>query len=189
MEPAQNNNSFFFISLLLVALVGSLLFIFKDKLFNLAGVQVSKTNLLSSSGPEMHSSGNVNLTFSPQSLSLKVGETKDVDLMIDTGVEKVSIAELLLTLDSNVFEVTNLKPGVFMSDGSELGKKIEAGQVSYSLGTLSAQSGKGSFVKVSIKGKARGTGMLAVSTETKVRAIKKTINVLGQAGELQVKVN
>lgn len=102
-------------------------------------------------------------TFSlvPSTATKSAGLEFSVDLNINTGGKKVSAADVKLTFNSTILQVTQIQDGTFFTDTSH---NIYSGTL-YIGGSFADEaqsaSGSGKLATLTMKGKTVGTGQLA----------------------------
>jgi hypothetical protein len=135
-----------------------------------------------------HFAGASTLAISPASKTVEVGETLDVEVILDTKGEGIDAVDLFaLRYDAKVLEVIDANPavsGVQISPGSILPLTIvntvdtTAGSIVFSQAVMGGTSynGKGKLASVSFRAKAKGTAKVAFdfrsgsTTDTNVAA-------------------
>jgi len=109
----------------------------------------------------------VKFTFSPKSIYLKEGKTINVDLILVSKKEvKLDGADIILTFDPKILEVTQIVPGKVFSSVSQKREKERGGRVSI---TFLEEKTNGVLIKdevklatLVVKGRDFGNGELSV---------------------------
>lgn len=116
---------------------------------------------------EMAHEAPVKFTFSPKSIYLKEGKTMNVDLILVSKKEvKLDAADIILTFDPKILEVTQVVPGNVFSSVSQKREKEREGRVSI---TFLDEKTNGVLIKdevklatLVVKGRDFGNGDLSV---------------------------
>lgn len=116
---------------------------------------------------EMTREAPVKFTFSPKSIYLKEGKTIDVDLILVSKKEiRLDGADIILTFDPKILEVTQIIPGKVFSSVSQKREKEREGRVAI---TFLDEKTNGVLVKdevklatLVVKGRDFGNGALSV---------------------------
>lgn len=122
------------------------------------------------------------LTFSPSSATAQVGDTFTLDILINTGDNTVSAAELHVNYDQTIFEGKEIAPGTFLTTELVHGA-IGQGNASITLGSPPTSPQKGNGKLASLKLKA----IKATTTASKVTFDGSTqVAGIGEAGDVLV---
>lgn len=131
------------------------------------------------------------LSFSPASATANVGDIISLQILINTGDNTVSAAELHLNYDQTIFQGEQITPGSFLS--TELVKgQIGGGSAAITLGSppTSPQKGTGTLAVLKLKAlKATTTpSKITFDQSTQVAGIGEGGNVLVSKGEASITV-
>jgi hypothetical protein len=136
--------------------------------------------------------GVVNLSLSPSTITAQVGQSFDENLVIDTGTDRVSAAEIHLT-----FDPTKLQVQSFAASGTLLPEVLAAATYDNSAGTAaivlgspatSPASGTGSLATMRFTAIASGSGSISYANGTQTPSIGKTSNSLNSASGSSITV-
>lgn len=125
------------------------------------------------------------LSFSPEVTSLISSSTATIDVVIDTGVNKVTGVQLEIAYDPSVLTSITLEPGTFLSKPLVLLNKEDTknGRISYALGVSPAEEpaeGSGTVAKITIKKKLTlPTGTQQTSLRLLPKSLVSEIGVEG----------
>jgi hypothetical protein len=124
------------------------------------------------------------LAFNPTPATLKVGQTKNINLLIDTGANMVTGLQFVLKYDPRVLEIVSIAPAGFYDKPTVLlNKKDQAkGTYEYAVGTLAAKTGNGNLITLTIKGLSLGSTQITIN-ETKVADKNEMSNNVFKSGE------
>lgn len=144
------------------------------------------------------------LNFDPAALSLKVGETKEVKVLLDLKTYSSSTYQAEITFDPKLVEVVDIdakNKDAHISLGmyeTPIINKVEDGRIrfaGYSLTKGKEAAGQGTLATITLKGKAEGTTTLAFdrvagsgATKTKLIRTGTTTDVLLSVGTATVTV-
>lgn len=108
------------------------------------------------------------LTFSPATATKAVGESFDVQAVVETGGNQIISADLVISFDPNVVDIMDVRAGPFLPGVQEIQKNVNSstGTVTYSIYTTKANAttGQGTIAILSVQGKAAGTASLQFNT-------------------------
>lgn len=104
--------------------------------------------------------------------SLTLGEPSIVDVVLETGTTEVSNADLILTYDPDMLEVTVIEAGTFFTKPLLLNQAVDAetGRVSASVGSFDLASGTGVLVRLTVVPLAPGPAILTIMEDSLVVA-------------------
>lgn len=125
--------------------------------------------------------GENSISISPDKLSLKKGETARLTIDLKSK-EEIAAVEIHLSFDPNVVNIGKIEPLEFLQNPQILQETIDnkAGKLILILGGLSAVSGEGKLVEISISALAAGQTKLEFSEGTQAGAIGKFTNILSE---------
>ncbi len=109
-----------------------------------------------------------NLSISENPRTASTSGSYETDVNINTGANKITGAELVLSYDPKVLTNVDIKPGSFISGPTVIQKQIDTTQGTIKLIFGTSQGAKG----------IQGTGQLAVISFTKTSAADTDINFL-----------
>ncbi len=107
------------------------------------------------------------LSLSPSSGSYKVGESFEVEAILDTGGEPTSGADVILLFDPTMLAVISVNPGTLYSDYpvSRVDSRKGRIELSGTTGPVQHYSGKGVLATIKLKAKREGEAELAFDFE------------------------
>ncbi len=137
-----------------------------------------------------NTAGTVDLSFSPNKLDLELGKERTVSLLINTGAQKATGAQIELTYDPSYLTISSITPNTFFSNVLS-NPSFTSGKVTFTYATNPDQggaSGSGNIAVVKIKGLKTGTTSLAFGDQTAVSAIDSSANVLKSVEPLKLTI-
>jgi len=106
------------------------------------------------------------LQFNPSSINKKVGETFELEVVVDAGDKEVLSVDALVNFDGNILEVQSITDGTYLDIGQKdfksSGKAYVAGVVP---GPGVTVTGKGTLAKILFKAKANGRATVTFDCE------------------------
>lgn len=93
------------------------------------------------------------LSLQPTSLTIQKGKRFDIDVLVDSGFNKIIGVELWLSYDPEILTVSEIAPGSFFSNPQILGKKINSslGTLTYGIASFEPMSGKKALATISFE--------------------------------------
>lgn len=131
------------------------------------------------------------LTFNPGVTSIKLGLTKNINLLIDTGANTVSAVEFTLKFDPKILEIQSASPAGFFQNPTVFNSKLDKQQgfLNYAIGSFTPKSGNGNLMTIVINAKSLGQTQITFSGETKVAGKGEgTKNLLKNTGVANVEI-
>ena len=121
------------------------------------------------------------LSFTPSSGTVAVGDTISVAVTLKPGSDSVNASDGTITFDNTLLSVSSIsKDGsVFSLWTADPTYSNSAGTISYSGGTPTAFSNNGKILTIVFKGKAAGSAVLSFSKATVLAADGKGTDVYG----------
>lgn len=101
-------------------------------------------------------------SFNPTGVTKNIGEQFTVVINVDTGGKQVKGADAKISFDPAIIEIVSIEKGAFFPKGG-YNVDTDTGKIYLSYGfdqALTTNSGTGSFVTLTLKGKKAGTGNL-----------------------------
>lgn len=119
------------------------------------------------------------LSMNPSTATKNVDETFPVGLVLQTGDETVSAAEIHVSFNPQVLEAVSVQAGSYLPVVLVQGS-ITNGQANITLGSepTDPKQGTGIMATITFRAKSAGTSALAYTNATKVASIGKTTNTL-----------
>lgn len=110
------------------------------------------------------------IAFNPATTFLKVQQTANINMVIDTGLNTVTGAEFILKYDPKYLEITSVTPAGFYEKPVVLANKNEnaKGLYSYAIATMTPKSGNGNLVTVSVKALSFGSTKIEFLEDPKI---------------------
>src|SRR3989344_6429362 len=106
------------------------------------------------------------LQFNPSSINKKVGETFELEVVVDAGDKEVLSVDALVDFDGNILEVQSITDGTYLDIGQKdfksTGKAYIAGVVP---GPGVTVTGKGTLAKILFKAKSSGRATITFDCE------------------------
>lgn len=132
----------------------------------------------------------VRLALAPAQVILAPKEQTTISVIVETEKERASAAEIRLSFDPKVANVASIKPADFWEDANVLLSEIDnqKGNVTFTVGTLSPKTGKGTLAKIVLRATAVGVATVNLTEESKVAALGKTGNVLAGTTDAVIRV-
>lgn len=159
-----------------IAVIFTLLLVFAGIPAAVLLTQQKSTEMRSKAAPS------TTLTFSPSSASKAIGESFTVDATIETGGNQIVSADLIITYDPNVLDVSDIAVGTFLPGAQVIQKNINSssGTIAFSIYTTKANAatGNGSLAKITMMGKNSGTSSLLYdASKTSLYGLAENQNV------------
>lgn len=106
------------------------------------------------------------ITSSPQAALVRVGTTQTIDVVIDTGNNKLTTIQLEMSFDPQFVEVTEVEPGTFFENPTVLLSEVDSGtgRITLALGSLTPKKGRGELATVTLVAK-KPTGPTGKATD------------------------
>lgn len=116
------------------------------------------------------------LSLAPAAITKNVGETFTVNINVDTGTNQIVSADLDLSFNPAVLEVSSITKGAFFPDAQEPTKIIDnnTGKIKYSLFSMVEKQGAGIFTSIVFKGKGSGLSALSFDSTTTIGGRNET---------------
>lgn len=131
------------------------------------------------------------ISFSPNSYNLHVGEALVVDIVIDNPGKEMIGVDLGILYDPTVLEFIKISPGDFFLAPQILGEKVDlsTGKIFYSIGSFKPSLKSGVIASFYFKAKAptiKTTLSFMQNTQTAVLQEEETELRLGKPGEYNI---
>lgn len=143
----KNQTKFLFLAFLGLILSGLLLYalIFQGPRNTIQQIITQPERLL----PKVEQKAEVKLEISPETATLSPGETLEIRVVAESQ-EPLIATDLDLTFDPNGLKVTEIKPGNFWSNPTQLTKVLDnsKGSLLYGIATLEPKAGQGIIATV-----------------------------------------
>lgn len=116
------------------------------------------------------------LSLAPATITKNVGETFTVNINVDSGTNQIVSADIDLSFNPTVLEVSSITKGTFFPDAQEPTKIIDnnTGKIKYSLFSMVEKQGAGAFASIVFKGKGGGLSALAFDPTTTIGGRNET---------------
>lgn len=180
-KPSSTNYSKLIISVLVVFLLGTLLWKYASPTPTPIGIN-EIANV---------STGIIDLSLSPATLSIAPGAEQSIDLKIVAGTTKVTAAEIILAYDPAIIGTPTVTQGSFLSNTLS-SPKVEGGKITFTYAAApddGGKSGSGTLATIKIKPVSVGDATIAFAEGTAAVAVDHTDNVIKSANGTQVKVS
>lgn len=136
------------------------------------------------------SSGNVDLSLSPSSISLTQNTEESINLTINSGEAKVTAAQIVLTYDPAILGTPTITQGTFLTNVLS-SPKIESGKITFTYATSPdslGQGGSGLLATIKLKPIAVGSTTISFAEGTMATATSHPDNVVKSVSDTQIVV-
>ena len=120
--------------------------------------------------------------LNPSALTIQSNQDRKINIEINTGTNLIVSADIILSYDPKILQVSDISAGDFLQNTSQIQKLIDNtnGKVTYSIFTYSqnAKSGAGTIAILTIKGKADGSSNIAFDKLSSIYGLGEEQNVL-----------
>lgn len=137
-----------------------------------------------------NTAGTVDLSFGPNKLDLELGKERTVSLLINTGVQKATGAQIELTYDPSYLTISSITPNTFFANVLS-NPKYESGKIVFTYATNPDEGGKsgtGSIAIIKLKAIKTGVTSLTFGDTTAISAIDSSSNVLKSVEPLKLNI-
>ncbi len=165
MENLFQKKNLIWLAVILIIMAG-LVYFFKGHTSTVKPKQLSPTRIVNRS-----STGSVGFTLSPISTTKKVGDTLDIDVMLNSGSNNVSFVDLTLSFDKNILSLAGFTPSTILNTPI-LSDKSQNGSFRYVVGNNSNNKVTGQIKVGTAHFLAKNSGNVLVTlvpTEVTVR--------------------
>lgn len=129
-----------------------------------------------------HAAPTTSLSLDPESITIQPDKTQKINVVVDTGGNLIVSADIVLTFDPKVMQVTDISAGDFLPQATQVQKLLDNanGKITYSIFTYTqnAKSGKGNIAILTVKGNTQGSTNIIFDKSSSILGIGEGKNLL-----------
>lgn len=119
------------------------------------------------------------LSYNPARPTINKNATENINMLIDTGINKIVGAEFTLKYNPKTIEIVSISPAGFLDKPYVLmnNNDLNSGTVKYAIGSMTPRMGNGNLITLEVKGLSAGASEISFN-DTVLVAKDETGNVL-----------
>ena len=120
----------------------------------------------------------VNLSLTPTTNTVNVGDSYTVDVYIDSKGYSITGADLKINFDSSVSQLTSIQVGTFLPVVFKPGVVSESmGQIVLGCDVTQPKAGTGILARLNFKATSAGSNQIVFNSQTAISALGQTTNI------------